>query len=145
MTAPTAAAGGASGASESARGMNAVARFWHSSIGKKAVMAVTGLVMIAFLISHVLANLQVFAGPLMINDYAAALRKLGPLLWLARGGLVVALILHVVAAYQLTQRKQTARPVEYAERAKACLEAFPPSRERDALLALPDYVLARDR
>ena len=37
------------------------------------------------------------------------------------------------------------RAVEYAERAKTCLDAFPPSRERDALLALPDYVLARDR
>ena len=37
------------------------------------------------------------------------------------------------------------RAVEYAERAKACLEVFPPSLERDALLALPDYVLARDR
>jgi succinate dehydrogenase / fumarate reductase cytochrome b subunit len=96
--------------------MNVVARFWHSSIGKHAVMAVTGLIMIAFLISHVLANLQVFAGPLMINEYAAALRRLGPLLWLARAGLLVALILHVVAAYQLTQRKRTARPVDYAER-----------------------------
>jgi len=37
------------------------------------------------------------------------------------------------------------RAVEYAERAKACLSVFPPSRERDALMALPDYVLARDR
>jgi succinate dehydrogenase / fumarate reductase cytochrome b subunit len=78
-------------------------------------MAVTGLVMIAFLIAHVLGNLQVFAGPLKINEYSAALHRLGPLLWLARGGLIVALVLHVVAAYQLTQRKRTARPIGYAD------------------------------
>ena len=78
-------------------------------------MAVTGLIMVAFLISHVPGNLQVFAGPLKINDYSAALRRLGPLLWIARGGLLVSLILHVVAAYQLTQRKRTARPVGYAD------------------------------
>ena len=95
---------------------SAVARFWDSSIGKKAVMAVTGLVMVAFLILHVLGNLQMFAGPLKINEYSAGLRRLGPLLWLARAGLLVSLILHVIAAYQLTQRKRLARPVEYAER-----------------------------
>jgi succinate dehydrogenase / fumarate reductase cytochrome b subunit len=110
MTAPSAAA-----AREPAVRANAVTRFWRSSIGKHAVMAVTGLLMIAFLISHMLGNLQVFAGPLKINEYAAALRKLGPLLWLARGGLLVALILHVIAAYQLTRRKQSARPVGYAQ------------------------------
>jgi succinate dehydrogenase / fumarate reductase cytochrome b subunit len=116
MTAPSAAADSTSGATETLPRRNAIARFWQSSIGKKAVMAVTGLIMIAFLILHALGNLQVFAGPLEINDYAAALRKLGPLLWVARGGLIAALVLHVVAALQLTQRKQTARPVEYAER-----------------------------
>jgi succinate dehydrogenase / fumarate reductase cytochrome b subunit len=78
-------------------------------------MAVTGLIMVAFLISHVLGNLQVFAGPLKINEYSAALRRLGPLLWLARAGLLAALILHVIAAYQLTRRKQAARPVGYAD------------------------------
>lgn len=79
-------------------------------------MAVTGLMMIAFLITHVLGNLQVFAGPLKINEYAAALRRLGPLLWLARAGLLVALILHVIAAYQLTRRMQIGRPVGYTKR-----------------------------
>ena len=79
-------------------------------------MAVTGLAMVAFLITHVLGNLQVFEGPLKINEYSAALRRLGPLLWLARGGLIVALVLHVIAAYQLTQRKRVARPVGYADR-----------------------------
>jgi len=76
-------------------------------------MAVTGLVMIGFLIIHALGNLQVFSGPLKINEYSASLRRLGPLLWIARGGLIVALVLHVIAAYQLTRRKQIARPVGY--------------------------------
>ena len=66
MTAPSAAA-----ARQSVAGTNAVSRFWHSSVGKKAVMAVTGLVMIGFLIVHALGNLQVFSGPLKINEYSA--------------------------------------------------------------------------
>lgn len=111
MTAPTAAA-----ANEPAARAAAVVRFWQSSVGKKAVMAVTGLAMVAFLISHVLGNLQVFEGSQKINDYSAALRRLGPLLYLARAGLTVSLVLHVIAAYQLTQRKRSARPIEYAGR-----------------------------
>ena len=110
MTAPSATA-----AREASARANAVSRFWHSSVGKKAVMAVTGLAMIAFLIAHVLGNLQVFAGPLKINEYSATLRGLGPLLWVARAALAVALVLHVTAAYQLTQRKSAARPVGYAK------------------------------
>jgi succinate dehydrogenase / fumarate reductase, cytochrome b subunit len=109
MTAPSAAT-----ARQPVARANAVTRFWNSSIGKKAVMAVTGLIMVGFLIAHMLGNLQVFAGPLKINEYAAALRDLGPLLWVARAGLAIALVLHVIAAYQLTRRKQTARPVGYA-------------------------------
>jgi succinate dehydrogenase / fumarate reductase cytochrome b subunit len=116
MTAPSAATDSRTGAATALMRKSTVARFWHSSIGKKAVMAVTGLMMIAFLIGHMLGNLQVFAAPSKINEYAAALRELGPLLWLVRGGLLVALVLHVVAAIQLTQRKQTARPLDYVER-----------------------------
>jgi succinate dehydrogenase / fumarate reductase cytochrome b subunit len=71
--------------------------------------------MVGFLIAHVLGNLQVFEGPLKINEYSAALRRLGPLLWLARGVLLVSVMLHIVAAYQLTRRKQVARPVGYAD------------------------------
>jgi succinate dehydrogenase / fumarate reductase cytochrome b subunit len=111
MTAPSAAP-----ARESSARANAVSRFWHSSVGKKAVMAVTGLGMIVLLISHVLGNLQVFAGPLKINDYSAALRRLGPLLWIVRAGLLGAFVLHVIAAYQLTQRMRAARPVGYEHR-----------------------------
>ena len=83
--------------------MNRLAAFWDSSVGKKAVMAVTGLSSVCLLITHMLGNLQVFQGPDQIN----ALRRLlhGPLaelLWAARVVLLVAVVLHVVAACQLT-------------------------------------------
>src|SRR5215213_1579003 len=93
MTAPSATAVNEKSARVQPARSGTIARFWGSSIGKKAVMAVTGLIMIAFLIAHVLGNLQMFAGPLKINEYSAALHRLGPLLWLARGGLIVALVL----------------------------------------------------
>ena len=86
--------------------MGPLGRFWRSTIGKKIVMAVTGLVMIGFLVTHVAANLLVFSGPEGINGYAASLRELGPLLWVARGILLAALVLHVMAALQLTRRSQ---------------------------------------
>lgn len=95
---------------------NPLARFWRRTIGKKIVMAVTGLVMIGFLVTHVAANLLVFGGPEGINAYAAKLRDLGPLLWVARAGLLAALVLHVTAAWQLTQRSRSARAVDYDAR-----------------------------
>jgi succinate dehydrogenase / fumarate reductase, cytochrome b subunit len=94
--------------------MNRLALFWHSSVGKKAVMAVTGLILVAYLISHVLANLLVFGGPDRINRYAQLLHDSGAVLWGARLVLLVAAILHVVAATQLAVRSRAARPRPYA-------------------------------
>jgi succinate dehydrogenase / fumarate reductase cytochrome b subunit len=88
--------------------------FWDSSIGKKAVMGVTGVILVAYLITHVLANLMVFEGPGRINAYAVMLHETGAALWGARLVLLVAVILHIVAAVQLTGRRQAARPVAYA-------------------------------
>jgi len=94
--------------------MNRLLIFWRSSVGKKAVMAVTGLVLVAYLISHVLANLLVFDGPDRINRYAALLHGTGAALWGARLVLLVAAILHIMAAVQLTLRSRAARPQPYA-------------------------------
>lgn len=94
--------------------MTRVRAFWDSSVGKKAVMAITGLVLVAYLITHVVANLLVFEGPDRINAYAAILHATGGALWGARLVLLVALVLHVVAAVQLARRRQVARPVGYA-------------------------------
>jgi len=94
--------------------MNRLWALWDSSVGKKAVMAGTGLVMLAYLITHVLANLLVFQGPAKINAYSKFLHGTGGALWAARAVLFAALVLHIVAALQLTRRRQAARPVGYA-------------------------------
>jgi succinate dehydrogenase / fumarate reductase cytochrome b subunit len=77
-------------------------------------MAVTGLIMVAYLITHVLANLLVFQGPSNINAYSAFLHGTGGALWAARLVLLAALVLHVIAAVQLAGRRFEARPVAYA-------------------------------
>lgn len=106
-------------AAATARPAGRLRRFWDSTVGKKTVMAVTGIAGIGFVLVHMAGNLQMFlpvgAAPAM-HDYAVALRKLGPLLWAARLGLLACLILHGVAAYQLTMRNRAARPVAYARR-----------------------------
>jgi succinate dehydrogenase / fumarate reductase cytochrome b subunit len=94
--------------------MNRLRLFWNSSVGKKAVMAVTGVIMVAYLITHVLANLLVFQGPANINAYSAFLHGTGGALWVARLVLLAALVLHVVAAVQLAGRRFEARPERYA-------------------------------
>jgi succinate dehydrogenase / fumarate reductase, cytochrome b subunit len=94
--------------------MNRLGLLWSSSTGKKIVMAVTGIIWVAYLITHVLTNLLVFQGPGKINAYSAFLHGTGGALWSARLVLIVALVLHVVAAVQLAGRRHEARPVGYA-------------------------------
>jgi len=93
----------------------AVARFYDSSIGKKAVMAVTGLVLFGFLILHMLGNLQVFLGREVMNHYAETLHGNPGLLWVARVVLLVSVVLHTWAAIQLSAVKAAARPVAYVK------------------------------
>ncbi len=94
--------------------MSRLRLFWDSSVGKKAVMAVTGLILVGYLITHVLANLLVFGGPERINRYAALLHASGGVLWGARLVLLAAAIVHIVAATQLALRSRAARPQPYA-------------------------------
>jgi succinate dehydrogenase / fumarate reductase cytochrome b subunit len=94
--------------------MSRLRLLWNSSVGKKMVMAITGLIWVAYLVTHMLANLLVFQGPGKINAYSAFLHGTGGALWAARLVLIVALVLHVVAAIQLSARQQEARPVGYA-------------------------------
>ncbi|HJQ21786.1 MAG TPA: succinate dehydrogenase cytochrome b subunit [Gemmatimonadaceae bacterium] len=91
--------------------------FYRSTVGKKVIMAVTGLIGIGFVILHVAGNLQAFEGREKLNAYSAMLH--GPaaeLLWLVRAVLIVAVILHVLMAAQLTARARAARPVGYRKR-----------------------------
>jgi succinate dehydrogenase / fumarate reductase cytochrome b subunit len=91
--------------------------FWDSSVGKKVIMAVTGLIGIAFVIGHMVGNLQVFQGAERLNAYGALLHgPLNEVLWLVRAVLIAAIVLHVVAAWQLTRRDRAARPVAYHDR-----------------------------
>ena len=92
-------------------------RFWDSSVGKKVVAAVTGLIGIGFAVGHMAGNLQMFKGTgaaQAMSDYAVLLRSTGGLLWVARGVLVVAVALHVTATLQLLARNRAARPAGYA-------------------------------
>jgi succinate dehydrogenase / fumarate reductase, cytochrome b subunit len=89
--------------------------FWGSTIGKKIVMAVTGLIGVGFVVGHMLGNLQVFLGPAKFNAYAHFLRSLGELLWIVRVVLIAAVVLHVIAAVQLSRRRLVARPVGYKQ------------------------------
>jgi len=93
----------------------AVARFYDSTIGKKAVMAVTGLVLAGFLVGHMLGNLQVFLGRDVMNHYAETLHGNLALLWGVRILLLVSVLLHAWAALQLTAVKAAARPVPYVK------------------------------
>jgi succinate dehydrogenase / fumarate reductase cytochrome b subunit len=94
--------------------MSRLRLLWDSSVGKKIVMAATGLIWVAYLITHVLANLLVFQGPDKINAYSAFLHGTGGALWGARLVLIAALVLHIIAAIQLADRRNEARPTGYA-------------------------------
>ncbi len=97
--------------------MNPVRRFWRSTVGRKIVMAVTGIIGIGFLLAHVTGNLIAFRGPDALNAYSHFLHGPGAeLLWVARVVLILALILHVAAAYSLTQQNRAARPDGYTKR-----------------------------
>jgi succinate dehydrogenase / fumarate reductase cytochrome b subunit len=95
-----------------------VVRFYEAPIGKKVVMALTGVILFGYVVAHLLGNLQIFAGPDQINIYAAFLHNPANavLLWFARGALLVAVILHVVASLQLWKLKRDARPVAYIKK-----------------------------
>ena len=94
-----------------------------SSVQLKFVMAVTGAILVLYLVAHMLGNLKIFFGEQALNTYAAWLREIGEpalpgegMLWLIRVVLLVAVILHIVSATVLARRARAARPVRYAHR-----------------------------
>ena len=87
--------------------------FLSSSVGKKYVMAVTGLVLFGFVIGHMLGNLQIFLGRDALNEYAHFLQEATELLWLARIVLLVSFVTHIVTAVLLAKDNRAARPVRY--------------------------------
>jgi len=100
---------------------NRLMALWRTVIGKKVVMAVTGVVLIGFVIAHMFGNLKIFAGADEIDAYSRFLREVGmpefgygQLLWVVRIVLLVCVTLHITAALQLTRMSRAARPIGYA-------------------------------
>jgi len=85
-----------------------------SSIGKKTVVALTGVALVFFVIGHLLGNFTLFLGPDYINAYALKLHSLGPLLWVIRAGLLGIVVLHIYFTMLLWVENRKARPQKYA-------------------------------
>jgi succinate dehydrogenase / fumarate reductase cytochrome b subunit len=94
--------------------MNWLIRTVSTSVGQKQLMAVTGLMFLLFLTTHLLGNLSIYAGPEAFVDYATHLHALGKLLVAAEVGMAVALLVHVTTAVLLFFENRRARPVRYA-------------------------------
>ena len=90
-------------------------RFYRSTVGKKILMAVTGLIWVLFVIEHMAGNLLALKGPEAINRYAGFLKASDEVLWTFRIGLIVALVVHVDSMVQLTVRNWSSRSGRYAK------------------------------
>jgi succinate dehydrogenase / fumarate reductase, cytochrome b subunit len=95
-------------------------RFWRSAVGKKWIMALSGIVLLGYVLAHMVGNLKLYLGAEHLNEYAEWLRTLGEpafprtvVLWGMRVGLIAAFVLHIVTAAQLTRMNWQARPVKY--------------------------------
>lgn len=95
--------------------MNAVMSLYRSSIGKKAVVAVTGAIMFGFVLVHMAGNLLIFAGPEAYNGYAETLQSNQGVVWAVRLTLLGALAAHVVTVIELTRMNRSARPEGYGK------------------------------
>jgi succinate dehydrogenase / fumarate reductase cytochrome b subunit len=99
---------------------------WRSNIGLKIAMAVSGILLVLFLVAHMAGNLHVFEGREEMNEYAHGLRTLGEpllphesILWILRIGLIACAVVHIWSAVVLTRRALQARPVRYASKKPA--------------------------
>lgn len=93
--------------------MNLFTAIFSSTLGKKYLMAITGLLLILFVIGHMVGNLQIFLGPETINAYGAFLKSIPELLWGARIGLLTLVLVHIWSAIALVRANKAARPVAY--------------------------------
>jgi len=103
--------------------MTWIGSIYRSSIGKKAVMAVTGVILFGWIFLHMVGNLKLYLGPEHLNEYAHWLRTLlapaipeAGVLWFTRILLLVCVVFHIHAAYALTMMNQRARPIGYRDR-----------------------------
>ena len=85
-----------------------------STIGRKVIMAVSGIFLMLFLIVHLGGNLTMFVSAELFNSYAHHLESLGPLLYVAEAGLLAIFLFHIITAFQVHAEKKRARPDAYA-------------------------------
>ena len=98
--------------------MNPISSYLSSSIGRKWIVALTGLALFGFVVGHMIGNLQIFIGPESINRYAFFLQSLGELLWAIRLGLLAMLVAHIVFTIKLRLENRAARGTSYAVTAR---------------------------
>ena len=98
--------------------MGWVRTFYRSTIGKKIVMALTGIILVGFVTGHMAGNLLVYKGPEALNAYGELLKSSGPILWAVRLVLLASVGLHILAAWSLTRLNWAARPAGYERQTK---------------------------
>ena len=92
------------------------APFYSSTVGKKAVMAVSGAILFLFVLGHLAGNLQIYEGPDKLNNYSRFLHSMPALLWGARITLLVMVALHIWSSIILALRNYEARPIGYVRK-----------------------------
>ena len=114
--------------------MDALARLWRSTVGRKALVAASGLLLWVWVVLHVAGNLTLFSGPVAADGYAAALRATPAALWAVRAGLAAAAIVHVAGVVSLARVSRAARPRHQAPARRASTRAARTMRVGGALL-----------
>ncbi len=109
-----------------ASGPSRLSLFWMSTVGKKVLMALSGIILFAYVIAHMLGNMQLYLGIELINGYARLLHLNEGFLWTARIVLLVAVGVHAIAGVELWINKREARPIPY--RTKENIQATAASR-----------------
>jgi succinate dehydrogenase / fumarate reductase cytochrome b subunit len=109
-----------------AQGPSRLSLFWMSTVGKKVLMALSGIILFGYVVAHMLGNMQLYLGTELINGYAHLLHLNQGFLWTARIVLLAAVLVHAIAAIQLWVGKRDARPIPY--RSKENIQATAASR-----------------
>ena len=94
--------------------MNIITNLFNSSLGKKFIMAISGMALFLFVVLHLVGNLQIFLGAEALNRYGHFLQSNPELIWPARIGLLLMVALHIWAAIKLSAENKAARPIGYA-------------------------------
>lgn len=104
--------------------MNWLANFFQSSIGKKILMATTGILLCIFLVMHLLGNLMLFGGEEIFNNYVLNLTNLKPIVRVAEVILTLLFLIHIINAFKITRENKKAKPQKYQSKPKGTASFF---------------------